>query len=187
MLKLRSSKVVTTLIAVSLVLAASSAVANSRQQWLDSQGYVREIEPRGTGPCDIILTNHPLIDGREFEVVSTTIMTASWYGNSASTSFHGQRLHSERPFNECDATVIASNIYPPGTVLRISYRKATVLGVVQDSGSAALDEKPATPAENRIDLAKGAIQLLDENYDTIGLLPVVVEVMRPRIILTMQE
>lgn len=147
-------------------MTAQSAEAYDRELWRASQGYERNIIPRN-GACDVVFTNHPIIDQQTFAPVSSREQTASWYGNG----LHGNLLRSESPFDECDGTVVASNTYPPGTVLRVSYAGRSILVVVQDSGG--------EPVNYRIDLSRGAMQLLEPNHEVEGTIQVVVEIMQP--------
>ncbi len=154
------------LIGISFGLTPGSAEARrfSTKEWIASQGYERNITAR-RGWCTSVYTDHPKITDDTPIVVASTTMPASWYGKS----LHGNDLNSGLPFHECDATVVASNKFPPGTVLRLTYKGRSITVVVQDSGGEKVTE--------RLDLARGAMQTLEPDHETVGVIEVLVEVL----------
>jgi rare lipoprotein A (peptidoglycan hydrolase) len=116
--------------------------------------------------CPQLYVDHPYIT--EFEhapTVESVRMRASFYGNN----FHGGILDDEDQttnalFHECDATVVAYNSLPKGTVLRLTNRDTgrTILVVIQDFGGPQV--------KHRLDLSRGAAQALDPLYWKKGIL-----------------
>lgn len=159
MLKDRST-VVTALVAISLVLAASSAVAKT-----SGHGYTRDFSGHVKGTqCEAVFTNHPLIDGKEFRVASTFTADGSYYAS---------RYHNRLPemsagnlYHECDATIVAYNPLPNGTILRITNPVTGIsqIAVVQDKGGPYVDSRP--------DLSRGLLETLGggRSAEEIGLL-----------------
>lgn len=166
---------VATLIAIimQLVMTASSAAANSRP----GQGYVRNFEEHRRGsPCEEIFFDHPLLTAIEPNSLIATdrfISDASYYGNQ----FHNRNdMSSGNKLHECDATVVAFNSLPQGTILRATNPEngQTLLLVIQDTGSEIVSRRP--------DLARGALEFLGGNRpaEEIGKLEdIIFEVVEP--------
>jgi len=154
------SKVVTTLVAISFALAASSAVAKP-----SGHGYARDFSGHIKGSkCGAIFTNHPLIDGTEFRVENTFTANGSYYAS---------RYHNRSPemsagnlYHECDATIVAYNPMLNGTILRITNPLTGIsqIVVVQDKGGPKVDTRP--------DLSRGLLETLGggRSAEEIGLL-----------------
>ncbi len=169
MLKYRS-KVVPALVAISLALAASSAVAKPQP----GHGYVRDFKQHTKGTqCQMLFDNHPYLETEKFEVVKTF---------KADGSYYASRYHNRNPmasgtlYHECDVTVVAYNSLPKGTILRITNPKTGVskLAVVQDRGGAHVTKRP--------DLSRGLLESLGggRSAEKIGLLKgLTYEVLRP--------
>jgi rare lipoprotein A (peptidoglycan hydrolase) len=110
--------------------------------------------------CPQLYVDHPSIEKLKHAApVKGQPIRASFYGNS----FHGGILNDEDKdtdalFHECDATVVAYNSLPQGTVLRITNKDTdrTILVVIQDTGGPKVDY--------RLDLSRGAAQALDPLY-----------------------
>jgi hypothetical protein len=132
----------------------------------------------GTKPkdrtCPQVYVDHPSIDAmRNATPEKVAVRKASYYGSG---SLQGNPLNDGDPdtdalFHECDATVVASNEYESGTVLRLTNRDngRAITVVVQDTGGPQVD--------HRLDLARGAAQLLDPKYWEKGVLRLRVEVL----------
>ena len=159
MLKYRS-KVVPALVAISLALAASSAVAKPQP----GHGYVREFKEHKKGTqCQVLFESHPYFNTKGFDVVKTF---------KADGSYYASRYHNRNPmasgtlYHECDVTVVAFNSLPKGTILRITNPKSGVskLAVVQDRGGAHVTKRP--------DLSRGLLESLGggRSAEEIGLL-----------------
>lgn len=165
----RFKQFVTALVVTSSALAASSAAANARP----GQGYERNFTDHQKGtPCEEIFINHPYIDGREFRVVSSFKANGSYYASR----YHNRNLMSSgNKYHECDATVIAYNGLPNGTILRVRnpLNGKVVIAVVQDKGGPDVDRRP--------DLSRGLIELLgDGPAEDVGLLKgLIYEVLEP--------
>lgn len=140
--------IVTTLTAA--ILVATSAAANDRP----GKGYDRTFSHghiAGT-KCDFFFTQHPLLTNEVFEVKKSFIADGSYYGNRL---FHNRnKMAAGTKLHECDATVVAYNSLPLGTVLRITNPEndRQVLAVVQDRGGPNVSRRP--------DLARGLFERL---------------------------
>ena len=155
------------LVLVSHLTAASAVYASPLPEQLHG--------PRDTSwsanrrHCPAVYTDHEYITaiGESVEPETTMLTRASWYGNQ----FHGNTMRYGAVFHECDATVVAYNNLPGGTVLRVRNRanNRTIMVVVQDTGGPLVSR--------RLDLSRGAAQLLDPEYATKGVLQVEVEVL----------
>lgn len=125
---------------------------------------------RGT-PCQEFHTTHPQLDDTETWVVTETFVAdASFYGNG----FHNRNpMASGLKLHECDATVVAYNSLPLGTVLRATYpaTERTLYLVVQDRGGERVSTRP--------DLARGAFELLGGVEEQGILQRVIYEVLEP--------
>jgi rare lipoprotein A (peptidoglycan hydrolase) len=131
--------------------------------------------------CEQLYVDHPYIEiMRNAPALETSTMRASFYGNS----FHGGILDDEDRshnalFHECDATVVAYNSLPKGTVLRLTNvtdngMVRVAYAVVQDSGGSMVS--------HRLDLSRGLCQTLDPLCWEKGVLRLTVEVLgRPEI------
>lgn len=145
----RSSNVVGVLVAISLALTASSALANI----YPGEGYKRDFKDghvRGT-KCSEAYTNHPEIDGKDFVAEESFIADGSFYGNQ----FHNRnKMPSGNKLHECDVTVVAYNALPLGTILRATNpaNGKSVILVVQDRGGSEVSKRP--------DLSRGASEAL---------------------------
>jgi len=105
--------------------------------------------------CENLFTDHPALTDTENMVVSSSFVAdGSYYGNQL---FHnrnemaaGNRLH------ECDATVVAYNSLPLGTILRITNRSNDLVTwtVIQDRGGPLVTHRP--------DLSRGTFESLIE-------------------------
>lgn len=128
--------------------------------------------------CPQIYVDHPYIDlMRNTAPMPSEPMRASFYGNN----YHGGPLDDEdrvgnARFHECDATVVAYNGLPRGTVLRLTNRSdeetsngRVILVVIQDSGGEMVGR--------RLDLSRGAAEALDPLYWEKGVLQVDVEIL----------
>ena len=142
----RSKIFVTTLVAISLALTASSAVAIGG---FPGQGYLRNFNDghvHGT-KCAEIYTDHPEIDGKNLLPTKVFVADASYYGNQ----FHNRnKMPSGNKMHECDATVVAFNGLPIGTILKATNptNGISIFLVVQDRGGPEVDTRP--------DLSRGA-------------------------------
>ena len=169
MLKYRS-KVATTLVAISLALAASSAVAKP----IPGHGYEHDFSQHIKGTqCHTLFYSHPSLEGKRFETVGTFHADGSYY---ASRYHNRNKMASGTFYHECDATVVAYNSLPKGTILRITNPKTgvSVLAVVQDRGGSEVDARP--------DLSRGLLETLGGGQlaEDIGLLKnLTYEVLRP--------
>ena len=147
---LRNRTFVSALIAANLV--ASSVAANNRP----GQGYERDFSSHQTGTqCEEYLTDHPdlepILDPGEVRVIKRFRADGSYYAS---------RFHNRNPmstgnlYHECDATVVAYNPLPNGTILRITnpQTNVSVLAVVQDKGGPIVSHRP--------DLSRGLIEVL---------------------------
>ncbi len=169
MLKPRS-KVVTTLIVISLALAASSAVAKP----IPGHGYERDFTEHKKGTqCQELFFSHPYLDGIKFKTVETFTADGSYYAS---------RYHNRTPmasgtlYHECDVTIVAYNSLPKGTILRITNPKTGIsqLAVVQDRGGDHVTKRP--------DLSRGLLEALGggRSAEEIGLLKgLTYEVLKP--------
>ncbi|MBY0537994.1 septal ring lytic transglycosylase RlpA family protein [Patescibacteria group bacterium] len=169
MLKSRSN-FVTTLVAISLALAASSAVAKP----IPGQGYERDFAGHKKGSqCQELFASHPYLEAERFETIKTF---------KADGSYYASRYHNRNPmasgtlYHECDVTVVAYNSLPKGTVLRITNPKTGIsqLAVVQDRGGEHVTRRP--------DLSRGLLETLGGGRpaEEIGLLKgLTYEVLRP--------
>lgn len=131
----------------------------------------------GEGPmnrtCPMVYVDNPSIASmQDADPVKPVNMRASFYGNQ----YHGGILNDADKktnvrFHECDATVVAYNKLPKGTVLRVTNPKNghTIMVVVQDTGGPTVDHV--------LDLSRGAAELLDPNYWEKGVLRLRVEVL----------
>jgi rare lipoprotein A (peptidoglycan hydrolase) len=164
-----------TLVVASIMLMASSAAANTGPE--PGQGYVRNFEEhmRGT-PCEEKFFNHPQLDEVEQEnlvAIESFESDASYFGNQ----FHNRNdMQSGNKLHECDATVVAFNSLPQGTILRATnpVTGRVLLLVIQDTGSEIVSRRP--------DLARGALEFLggDLPAETIGKLEdIIFEVVVP--------
>ena len=115
MLKYRS-KVVTTLVAISLALAASSEVAKSGG--IAGQGYERDFAGHTKGKkCQMLFANHPSLEAERFETIKSFKADGSYY----LSRYHNRNsMASGTKYHECDVTVVAFNSLPKGTILRIT-------------------------------------------------------------------
>ena len=163
-------KVVTTLVAISLVLTASSAVASNRP----GQGYDREFHDHTRGTqCQVLFGDHPYLTDQTFRTVDTFTADGSYYASR----YHNRNLMSSGTlYHECDATVVAFNSLPNGTILRITNPQTGIsqLAVVQDKGGERVTTRP--------DLSRGLIETLGggRSAEEIGLLVgLVYEVLEP--------
>ncbi len=169
MLNIRS-KFVTTLVAVSLALAASSAVAKPQP----GHGYERDFSQHKKGTqCQVLFDSHPYLEAKSFETVKTF---------KADGSYYASRYHNRNPmasgtlYHECDVTVVAFNSLPKGTILRISNPNTGIsrLAVVQDRGGEHVTKRP--------DLSRGLLEALGggRSAEEIGLLKgLTYEVLKP--------
>ena len=137
------------------------------------QGYQRDFNQHSAGTkCREVFTTHPLLtDVEEWRVTERFVADASYYGNrlfhNRNPKASGNRLH------ECDATVVAYNSLPLGTVLRATYPVTgkVIYLVVQDRGGPHVSRRP--------DLARGAFELLADREAEGVLRNVVYEVLVP--------
>ncbi len=172
MLKPRS-KVVTTLVAISLALAASSAVAKSGNE-IPGHGYERDFAGHKKGTkCQELFADHPYLEAGRFETIKTFTADGSYY---ASRYHNRNPMASGTKYHECDITVVALNSLPKGTILRITNPKTgiSVLAVVQDRGGENVTERP--------DLSRGLLETLGggRSAEEIGLLKgLTYEVLKP--------
>ncbi len=155
----RSRRIASALIVISSMLATPSAATNARP----GQGYERQFEDHQKGTqCQEIFTNHPYIDGHEFRVVRSFTADGSYY---ASRYHNRNAMSSGEKYHECDATVIAFNGLPNGTILRVTNPRngKSMIAVVQDKGGPAVDHRP--------DLARGLLEFLGNGpAEDVGLL-----------------
>lgn len=163
-------KVVTTLVAISLALAASSAVAKPQP----GHGYERDFSQHQKGTeCQVLFDSHPYLDDKRFETVKTF---------KADGSYYASRYHNRNPmasgtlYHECDVTIVAYNSLPKGTILRITNPKTGIsqLAVVQDKGGEHVTKRP--------DLSRGLLETLGggRSAEEIGLLKgLTYEVLKP--------
>jgi rare lipoprotein A (peptidoglycan hydrolase) len=172
MLKYRSSTVVTTLVAISLALAASSAVAKSGG--IAGQGYERDFAGHTKGEkCQMLFASHPYLEAERFETVKTFTADGSYY---ASRYHNRNPMASGTKYHECDVTVVAYNSLPKGTILRITNPETGIsqLAVVQDRGGEHVTKRP--------DLSRGLLETLGggRSAEEIGLLKgLTYEVLKP--------
>lgn len=169
MLNIRS-KFVPTLVAVSLALAASSAVAKPQP----GHGYDRDFSQHIKGTqCKVLIDGHPYLEGKRFATVETFEADGSYY----KSHYHNQnKMSAGTKYHECDITVVAYNPKPNGTILRITNPKTGIsqLAVVQDKGGPEVDTRP--------DLSRGLIEKLGggRSAEDIGLLKnLIYEVLKP--------
>ena len=169
MLKYRS-KVVTTLVAVSLMLIASSAVAKPQP----GHGYEHDFSQHQKGTqCQEVFDSHPYLDNKRFETVKVFKANGSYY---ASRYHNRNKMASGTLYHECDVTVVAYNSLPQGTILRITNPKTGIsqLAVVQDKGGKHVTKRP--------DLSRGLLETLGggRSAEEIGLLQgLTYEVLKP--------
>jgi len=164
-----NNKLARTLAAVLCLVALMATSVMART----GQGHERSFEGHTrANQCQRVFTDHPLIDGvEEWEVVDRFTANASFYGNwhhNRDNMASGHRLH------ECDATVVAYNSLPLGTIIRATYPVTgeSVLLVIQDTGGPRVSTRP--------DLARGAFEVLSQRAAEGVLHRVEYEVLRPR-------
>lgn len=167
---LNRSNIATTLVAISLALAASSAVAKQ----VPGHGYDRDFSKHKKGTqCQMVFDDHPELTSQTFETVKTFKADGSYY---ASRYHNRYPMASGTKYHECDATVVAFNSLPKGTILRITNPKTgiSLLAVVQDRGGAHVTKRP--------DLSRGLLETLGGGHsaEEIGLLKgLTYEVLKP--------
>ena len=148
----RSSKLVTTLVAIIMLMTASSAVART----YPGEGYARDFNDghvKGT-KCAQIYTSHPEIDGQKLVPEDSFVADASFYGNQ----FHNRnKMSSGNKLHECDSTVVAFNGLPLGTILKATNPETgiSIFLVVQDKGGKEVNKRP--------DLSRGASEALRDD------------------------
>jgi hypothetical protein len=148
---------------LTLVLLSTTFANASRDE---SRGYPRPFDNghQAGNACGERFTDHPLLQNTDNLTVSERFVAdASFYGNRL---FHNRNpMASGNPLHECDATVVAYNSLPMGTIIRVTNpaNDISIYVVVQDRGGPLVTHRP--------DLARGGFESLlsdGQSADQIG-------------------